>query len=74
MEHIVVNDQQAKLIAESTQGIEIRDSKGGHLGYVAYRFTEQDIAIAKERLASSEPRYRTQEVVDHLRSLGISPL
>ena len=69
MEHIIVNDQQARLISEATDHIEIRDARGGHLGYVAHRFTDQDIAIAKERLTSNEPRYTTQEVVEHLRSL-----
>ena len=69
MQHIVVDDQQAKLISEATEGVEIRDPRGRHLGYVAHGFTEEDIAIAKQRLASDESRYTTQEVLDHLRSL-----
>jgi hypothetical protein len=69
MEHIVVSDQQARLISEATESIEIRDARGGHLGYVAHGFTDEDIAIAKQRLASDDPRYTTQQVLDHLRSL-----
>jgi hypothetical protein len=69
MQHIVVDDQQAKLIAEATEYVEIRDPRGRHLGYVAHGFTDEDIAIAKQRLVSREPRYTTQEVLDHLRSL-----
>ena len=69
MEHIVVNDQQARLISEATESIEIRDAKGSHLGYVARGFTEADIAIAKQRSASDQPRYTTTQVLDHLRSL-----
>ena len=69
MEHIIVNDQQAKLISEATESVEIRDARGGHFGYVAHRFTDDDIAIAKQRRASDEPRYTAQEVLDHLRSL-----
>jgi hypothetical protein len=69
MHHIVVDDQQAKLISEATENVEIRDPRGKHLGYVAHGFTDEDIAIAKERLASDEPRYTTQKVLDHLRSL-----
>jgi hypothetical protein len=69
MEHIVVNDQQARLISEATESIEIRDAKGSHLGYVAHGFTEEDIAIAKQRSASDEPRYTTAQILDHLRSL-----
>jgi len=69
MHHIIVDDQQAKIISEATESVEIRDPRGRHLGYVARRFTDEDIAIAKRRLASDEPRYTTQQVLDHLRSL-----
>jgi hypothetical protein len=69
MHHIVVDDQQAKLITEATESIEIRDPRGRHIGYVAHGFTDQDIAAAKDRVGSDEPRYTTQEVLDHLHSL-----
>ena len=69
MPHIIVDDEQAKIISESAESIEIRDRSGKHLGYVAHGFTDEDIAIAKERMASDEPRYTTQEVLDHLQSL-----
>ncbi|HZW33280.1 MAG TPA: hypothetical protein VFF52_21360 [Isosphaeraceae bacterium] len=69
MQHIVVDDQQARLISEATEGVEIRDPRGRHLGYVAPGFTDEDLAIAKQRLASGEPRSTTREVLDHLRSL-----
>jgi hypothetical protein len=69
MQHIVVSDQQAKLIAEAAESVEIRDARGGHLGYVAREFTEEDIAVAKQRIASVEPRYTTREVLDYLGSL-----
>ena len=69
MPHIVVDDDQAKMISQSTESIEIRDRSGKHLGYVAHGFTEEDIAIAKQRMASDEPRYPTEQVLDHLRSL-----
>jgi hypothetical protein len=68
MQHIVVDDEQAKLIAEATDTVEIRDRRGKHLGYVDHT-TEEDIAIAKQRLASDGPRYTTHEVLEHLRSL-----
>ena len=57
MKHIVVDDQQAKLITETKETLEIRDVQGRHLGYVAHAFTDEDIAIARQRLASGEPRY-----------------
>jgi hypothetical protein len=69
MLHIVVDDQQAKVISEATDSVEIRDIHGRHLGYVAHDFTDEDIAIAKQRLASDRLHYSTQEVLAHLRSL-----
>jgi hypothetical protein len=70
MEHIVVDDQQAKLISEATESVEIRDPRGRHIGYVAHGFADEDMALAKQRMASDQPRYTTQEVLDHVRSLG----
>jgi len=68
MPHIVVDDEQAKIIFESAESIEIRDRRGKHLGYVAHGFTDEDIAVARERMASDEPRLTTGQVLDHLRS------
>ena len=69
MAHIVVDDQQAKLIFEATESVEIRDGRGTHLGFVAHGFTDEDIAVAKQRIGSKEPRYTTQQVLDHIHSL-----
>jgi hypothetical protein len=69
MPHIVINQEQAKLISEATGDVEIRDAEGRHVGYVAHGFTDEDIAIARQRLASSHSRYTTREVLDHVRSL-----
>jgi hypothetical protein len=69
MPHIVIDEQQAKLISEATGDVEIRDTEGRHLGYVAHGFTDEDIAIAKQRLASDHSRYTTREVLDHVQSL-----
>jgi hypothetical protein len=69
MPHIVVDDTQARIISESAGNIEIRDRSGKHLGYVAHGFTDEDLAIAKQRMASPEPRYSTRQVLDYLESL-----
>jgi hypothetical protein len=69
MPHIVVDDAQARIISESAESIEIRDQSGKHLGYVAHGFSEDDIAIARRRMESTEPRYTTRELVDYLESL-----
>ena len=69
MPHIVVDDEQVQIIAAAKESVEVRDRNGKHRGYVTHGFTEEDIGIAKQRLASDEPRYTTQEVLDHIRSL-----
>jgi hypothetical protein len=65
----VVDDEQARIISESPERIEIRDRTGRHLGYVSGGFTEEDIAIARQRMASDEPRFTTKQVLEHLQSL-----
>jgi hypothetical protein len=69
MHHIVLNDEQARLVATALNPVQVRDGKGNVLGTIAPVWTEADIADAKRRLASDEPRYSTAEVLDHLRSL-----
>ena len=69
MPHIVVNEEQARIISETPECVEIRDQNGRHLGYVTPGFSEEDIAIAKQRQASNQPRRTTQEVLEHLQSL-----
>jgi hypothetical protein len=69
MQHITVDDSQAKIISEATGWVEVRDQHGKALGYVAAGFSAEDIAIAKRRLASQEPRYSTQQVLDYVQTL-----
>lgn len=69
---MIVDDEQAKLIFESHEGIEIRDRNGKHLGYVAHGFTAEDLAIARQRSASDEPRFTTPQVLAHLESMAQS--
>ena len=68
MQHLVVSDEQARIISQTSEGIEIRDRNGKHLECVAHGFSEEDIAIAKERMTLDEPRHTTHEVLDLLRS------
>jgi hypothetical protein len=70
MTHIIVDDQQARLIAQTSEFIEIRDRTGQRLGYVAHSFSAADIALAKKRAASNEPRFTTQQVISHLETLS----
>lgn len=71
MPHIIVDDEQARIISGSSESIAIHDSHGRHLGYVTPGLSAEDqksIAIAKRRLASSKPRYTTKQVLEYLHS------
>ena len=72
MTHIVIDDEQARLITGSSDRIEIRDRNGNCLGYVLPEFSEADIALAKARRDSDQPRRSTAEVLEYLRSLSDS--
>ena len=69
MDRIVLDDQQARVVAGTTRRVELVDLNGKHLGYVTHDFTPEDIAEAKRRLASDERRYTAEQVLEHLRSL-----
>ncbi|MBV9126023.1 MAG: hypothetical protein JO112_21940 [Planctomycetes bacterium] len=69
MIQIVLNDEQAKTVASSLKPVQVRDGKGNVLGYIAPLWTEEDIAEARRRLASDQPRYTTAQVLEYLRSL-----
>lgn len=69
MVQIVATPDQVKVLAETNESVEIVDANGKRLGYIARPFTSEDIRIAKERLASDEPRYTTEQVLEHLRKL-----
>ena len=49
--------------------VEIRDRGGKHLGYLVHGFTEEDFRIARERAASDEPCYTTEEMLKQLAAL-----
>ena len=69
MTQLILDDEQARILEESVDSVELRDQRGRCLGYVSLGFTLQDVAIARRRLASNEPRYTTREVLEHLHSL-----
>ncbi len=69
MVQIVVTPDQAKVLTESSDSVEIVDLQGNRLGYFSRCFLEQDVAIARERADSNEPRRTTQQVMERLQSL-----
>ena len=70
MGHIVLNDEQLRVITGAQHQVEVRDGSGKLVGYLQFvGFTPADIEDARRRLASDEPRYMTEQVLAHLRSL-----
>lgn len=70
MTNIVLDEDQARTVAESTGVIALRDKTGKLLGYLAQRFSEDEISTARRRLATSGPRVTTAEVLAHLSGLA----
>ncbi len=66
MIRIVVDDEQARAIAEGAEMVEISDREGKVLGYLAHGFSDEDIALANRIRGSNQPRYTTQEVLSRL--------
>lgn len=69
MARIFVTEDQARTLAEATGTVEIVDVDGNRLGFFARPFTDDDIAIARQRLAADEPRRTTQQVLERLKLL-----
>lgn len=56
-----------KLFAEACDPVEIVDTNGKCIGFLAKPFDQEDVQLAKESLVSDEPRYSTEQVLQHLR-------
>lgn len=70
MTAIVVTEEQAEIIRSSSKAVEVRGPRGEWLGVLSnHGFTDEDVRLAKEALASNSPRYTTAQVLEHLRSL-----
>jgi len=69
MAHIVLDEEQSRIVSESQGDVEIRDSSGQPLGYLTHGFTPEEIAEAKRRAKSDGPWHTTAEVLEHLQSL-----
>ncbi len=67
---IVLSDDQASAVQAATGIVEIRDRRGSLLGYVSPPPADAEIAEAKRRLQSDGPWLTTEQVMDHLESLG----
>lgn len=69
MIRIVVSAEQAKAIEEGQESIEIVDASGKQLKYLSQPFTQEEIQLAKERLASNQERVPSSVVLERLKAL-----
>ena len=71
MPHIVLNEEQERVVTGSTERVEVHDSKGRVLAFLQ----PLDPALAeiivecKRRLSSSSPRIPAEQVRAHMRKL-----
>jgi hypothetical protein len=69
MHDIVLNEEQARVAAATLRPVQVRDTKGNVVGVFSPIWTEEDIADAKKRLGSDEPRFTTSQMLDYLKAL-----
>lgn len=69
MVKIVANRELLRELENEHEVIEFVDANGKRLGTLVRPPSDEDIRIAKERLAGDGKRYTTEEVIAHLRSL-----
>jgi hypothetical protein len=66
MHDIILTEEQSRVAVAALQAVPVRDAKGNVVGTFSPLWTEEEIAEAKQRLASKEPRYTTAQVLEHL--------
>ena len=69
MVQMMITADQAKLLLECDESIEIVDPSGRRLGTVVRPPSDEDVQIARQRIGKPGKRYSTAEVVSHLQSL-----
>jgi hypothetical protein len=67
---LVVNAEQAKVLTEARESVEIFDSKGNRLGFFARPFSDHEIDLARSRAAAGQPAQSTAAVLERLGTLG----
>ena len=66
MVELVVTAEQAKLLADASESVEIVDAQGNRLGFFARRFSDHEVSIAAGRAASGDAGRSTGEVLERL--------
>jgi hypothetical protein len=72
MVDIVVTDEQARAIRAAAGALRVRDPQGRVICAFAPRASEgsDNVDAMQRALASDQPRYTTEQVLGHLRSLA----
>jgi hypothetical protein len=73
MTRLILTDEQAKILAASNgkDAVLLFDPSGKHLGWIERpAFTPEEVAEAEKSLDEPGPRYTTEQVLAHLRSIG----
>lgn len=69
MIRVALTDEQTRLVAASTEEVQLTDSEGRVLGVLVPDVPAADLRAATASLQSSERRYTTAEVIEHLGTL-----
>ena len=69
MVQIVATDELLRELENAQGAVEFVDANGKRLGTLVRPPSDEDMRIARERLAGSAVRHSTEEVISHLRSL-----
>src|SRR5438270_261183 len=69
MPHIVLSEEQARLVATAYEPVEVRDPKGNVIGRLEPKNLAEIVAECKRRLASNEPRYSSEHTQALLQAL-----
>ena len=68
MRDVLVSDELLRAIAESGGEVRFVNAQGEVLGRFEPELTADELSEIRRRLASSEPRYTTDQVLQRLRS------
>ncbi len=69
MPEIILTEEQARVVAQSVDGVTVRDPKGNVLGHIEPRLTPELIAELKRRAASPGPFFTGAQVQARLQAL-----
>lgn len=70
MTQLILSDDQAEVMREAAGAVEVCDRRGALLGYFSRPPSTAETTEAKLRLNSEGPWHSTQQVIEHLGSLG----